>query len=439
MAYKLKMFFIAAIMIPLAGIAQTTRLSLQEAVDYGIKNSPQVQTAGLNVRTAEITVDNRIATGLPQIDAKIDYQNFLKLPTSLIPGEFFGGEPGTFVPVQFGTEQNVTASISASQLLFNGAWLVGVSAAKQYAELVQQQSKLATSDVRKNIESAYYGVLVAKRFEDILQENINNLNKVLFEVSALNQQGFVESIDVDRLTMSKLTLEGQLTNAQRQSTLALNFLKFNMGMDLNTAIELTDTLGPVDEVNIAAANYLNRPEFGILQTMVTLNELNVKVNKAAYLPSLVAYGSYSQNAQRNEFNFFDGDEQWFDIGLIGVTMSIPVFSGTQRRSNVQLAEVALEKAKVDQYSATQGILLEIEKAKTDYENAVNDLTVQEKNIALAQKIYDTALIKYREGVGSSLELNSAESTLYQAQGGYISALYNLLNTKTSLNKALGNY
>ncbi len=120
-------------------------------------------------------------------------------------------------------------------------------------------------------------------------------------------------------------------------------------------------------------------------------------------------------------------------------MSIPVFSGTQRRSNVQLAEVALEKAKVDQYSATQGILLEIEKAKTDYENAVNDLTVQEKNIALAQKIYDTALIKYREGVGSSLELNSAESTLYQAQGGYISALYNVLNTKTSLNKALGNY
>lgn len=439
MAYKLNVFLLAALLTPLAVFGQTTSLSLQEAVDYGIKNHPQVQTAGLNVRSAEITVDNRIATGLPQVDAKIDYQNFLKLPTSLIPGEFFGGEPGTFVPVQFGTEQNVSASISASQLLFNGAWLVGVSAAKQYAELVQQQSKLATSDVRKNVESAYYGVLVAQKFEEILQENIDNLNKVLFEVTALNQQGFVESIDVDRLTISKLTLEGQLSNAQRQTALAMNFLKFSMGMDMNTAIALTDTLGPIEEVNIAAANYLNRPEFGIMQTLVTLNELNVKVNKAAYLPSLVAYGSYTQNAQRNEFNFFDPDEEWFDIGLVGVTMSIPIFSGTQRRTNVAQAEVSLEKAKVDQFSATQGIMLEVEKAKTDYQNALNDLNVQEKNIELAQKIYDTALIKYREGVGSSLELNSAESTLYQAQGSYIGALYNVLNTKTSLNKALGNY
>lgn len=439
MIYKLQWLLITCVLIPATQYAQTTRLSLQEAVDYGLKNHPQVQTATLNERSAEITIDNRIATGLPQVDAKLDYQNFIELPTSLIPAEFFGGEPGTFQPVQFGTEQNVSASISASQLLFNGAWLVGVSAAKQYAALVKQQSKLATSDVRKNVESAYYGVLVAQRFEELLQQNISNLNKVLFEVTELNKQGFVESIDVDRLTISKTTLEGQMANAQRQTALAMQFLKYSMGMDMNTTIELTDTIGPIEEVNIAAANYLSRPEFGIMETLVTLNELNVKVNKAAYLPSLVAYGSYTQNAQRNEFNFFNADEPWFDIGLVGVTLSVPVFSGTMRRTNVQQAEIALEKVRLEQYTATQGILLEVEKAKTDYQNAMSDLEVQQKNIELAQKIYNTTLIKYREGVGSSLELNSAESTLYQAQGSYIGALYNVLNTKTSLNKALGNY
>ncbi len=439
MIYKLQWLLITCVLIPATQYAQTTRLSLQEAVDYGLKNHPQVQTATLNERSAEVTVDNRIATGLPQVDAKLDYQNFIELPTSLIPAEFFGGEPGTFQPVQFGTEQNVSASISASQLLFNGAWLVGVSAAKQYAALVKQQSKLATSDVRKNVESAYYGVLVAQRFEELLQQNISNLNKVLFEVAELNKQGFVESIDVDRLTISKITLEGQMANAQRQTALAMQFLKFSMGMDMNTTIELTDTIGPIEEVNIAAANYLSRPEFGIMETLVTLNELNVKVNKAAYLPSLVAYGSYTQNAQRNEFNFFNADEPWFGIGLVGVTLSVPVFSGTMRRTNVQQAEIALEKVRLEQYTATQGILLEVEKAKTDYQNAMSDLEVQQKNIELAQKIYNTTLIKYREGVGSSLELNSAESTLYQAQGSFIGALYNVLNTKTSLNKALGNY
>ncbi len=438
MAYKLKVFFIA-LLVPFALFAQSQQFSLQEAMEYGLKNNAQIQSAELDVQDAQITVNNRIASGLPQVDASIDYQNFFKLPTSLIPAEFFGGEPGQFIPVQFGTEQNMTAQISASQLLFNGAWLVGVSAAKEYAALVQKQTRLAETEVKKNVETAYYSVLIAKEFEKLLQKNIDNLNAVLFEVSEMQKQGFVESIDVDRLTMSKITLAGQLENASRQSQMATNFLKYSMGIDMSTNIELTDTLGSITEVNMSGTNYLSRPEFSILQSTVTLNELNVKVNKAMYLPTLVAYGSYSQNAQRNSFNFLDGDEEWFETGLFGLTLSIPVFSGMERRTGVQAAEIALQKAQLQQQNATQGILLEVEKAKTDYLNAENDFNVQKQNIELAQRIYNTALIKYREGVGSSLELNNAESTLYQAQGNYISAMFALLNAKTALNKSLGYY
>lgn len=438
MAYKLKMFLIA-LLVPFALFAQSQPFSLQEAMEYGLKNNAQIQSAELDVQDAQITVNNRIASGLPQVDASIDYQNFFKLPTSLIPAEFFGGEPGQFIPVQFGTEQNMTAQISASQLLFNGAWLVGISAAKEYAALVQKQSRLAETEVKKNVETAYYSVLIAKEFEKLLQKNIDNLNAVFFEVSEMQKQGFVESIDVDRLTMSKITLAGQLENATRQSQMATNFLKYSMGIDMATNIELTDTLGSITEVNMSGTNYLSRPEFSILQSTVTLNELNVKVNKAMYLPTLVAYGSYSQNAQRNSFNFLDGDEEWFETGLFGLTLSIPVFSGMERRTGVQAAEIALQKAQLQQQNATQGILLEVEKAKTDYLNAENDFNVQKQNIELAQRIYNTALIKYREGVGSSLELNNAESTLYQAQGNYISAMFALLNAKTALNKSLGYY
>lgn len=438
MAYKLKMFLIA-LLVPFALFAQSQSFSLQEAMEYGLKNNAQIQSAELDVQDAQITVTNRIASGLPQVDASIDYQNFFKLPTSLIPAEFFGGEPGQFIPVQFGTEQNMTAQISASQLLFNGAWLVGISAAKEYAALVQKQSRLAETEVKKNVETAYYSVLIAKEFEKLLQKNIDNLNAVFFEVSEMQKQGFVESIDVDRLTMSKITLEGQLENASRQTQMANNFLKYSMGIDMATNIELTDTLGSITEVNMSGTNYLSRPEFSILQSTVTLNELNVKVNKAMYLPTLVAYGSYSQNAQRNSFNFLDGDEEWFETGLFGLTLSIPVFSGMERRTGVQAAEIALQKAQLQQQNATQGILLEVEKAKTDYLNAENDFNVQKQNIELAQRIYNTALIKYREGVGSSLELNNAESTLYQAQGNYVSAMFALLNAKTALNKSLGYY
>lgn len=438
MAYKLKMFLIAW-SIPVALFAQTQQFSLQQAMDYGVKNNSQILTADLDAQDAQITVNNRIATGLPQVDAKIDYQNFFKLPTSLLPAEFFGGEAGDFIPVQFGTEQNVTASVSASQLLFNGAFIVGVSAAKEYAALVQKQTRLAETEVKKNVETAYYSVLIAKEFEKILSKNIENLSAVLFEVSEMQKQGFVESVDVDRLTMSKIALDGQLQNAERQSLLAANYLKFTMGLDLATNIELTDTIGAMAAINLTGTDYLSRPEFAILQSTVSLNELNVKLNKAMFLPTLVAYGSYQQNAQRNSFDFFDSEGQWFETGLFGLTLSVPIFSGMERKTGLQSAQIALEKARITQTSATQGILLEVEQSKTNYMNAENDLNVQKQNIELAQRIYNTALIKYREGVGSSLELNSAESTLYQTQANYVSALFSLLNATTSLNKSLGYY
>ncbi|MEZ5012922.1 MAG: TolC family protein [Chitinophagales bacterium] len=441
MAYKFSALLMAAL-LPAALWAQSQSFSLSEALQYGVEHNTKVQSAALDVEDAQATVDNRISSGLPQINGSIDYQNFFKLPTSLIPAEFFGGEPGDFIPVQFGTEQNVTVGISASQLIFNGAWLVGVSAARTYVGLVESQQKLSEQEVKQNVETAYYSVLIAKEFESLLQKNIDNLNKVYVEVDAMLKQGFVEEIDLDRLTISKATLETQLANAKRQTGVAEAYLKFSMGLDMATPITLTDALPSMqdaDDAAVNANNYLNRPEFTILNTLVALNEYNVRVNKAMYLPTVALYGQYNTNAQRNAFNFFSSGEPWFQVGLVGVKMDIPIFSGMQRQSNVTSAQVGLEKARLDQQNATQGILLEIQKTQTDYTNAIADLETQQKNIELAQKIYNTALIKYREGVGSSLELNNAESTLYGAQGNYIASLYNVLTAKTALTKSLGNY
>ncbi|MBK7037293.1 MAG: TolC family protein [Bacteroidetes bacterium] len=169
MAYKLKLFLIALIS-PALLLAQSQQYSLQQAIDYGIENNTQSKSAALDVANAQITVKNRLSAGLPQVDATVDYQNFFKLPTSLLPAEFFGGEVGDFIPVQFGTEQNLTAGISASQLLFNGAWIVALNASKEYVDLVNAQQKLTEQDIRKNVESAYYSVLISKEFETLLQK-----------------------------------------------------------------------------------------------------------------------------------------------------------------------------------------------------------------------------------------------------------------------------
>jgi outer membrane protein TolC len=324
--------------------------------------------------------------------------------------------------------------------LFNGSWLVGVNAAKTYVGLLESQQKLTEIEVRKNVELAYYTVLISEESEKIWQKNIDNLKKTLNEVTQLNTQGFVEEIDVDRLKMSVSTLQTNLENVQRQTELAKTFLKFQIGLDVNQPLELTDSLGSVqnDFTFIEGdQNYLRRTEFEILETTRVLNDYNVRVNKAGYYPSLMLIGSLSTNAQRNSFNFLDFNEPWFETALVGVSLQVPIFDGLQKKNKIENAQIGLQKVELLEQTTNQAIQLEIAKAKTDYENAVNDLENQNANILLAEKIYNVSLIKYREGVGSSLELTNAESSLYQTQGAYIGALYNLLNAKANLKKALG--
>ena len=266
------------------------------------------------------------------------------------------------------------------------------------------------------------------------------MDKTLNEVAEMNKAGFVESIDVDRLTISRYTLATMRNNAERQKALALNLLKFQMGMDLSETIRLTDGLEKMSENMVLLQgdmNYMNRPEFGVIQSTKRLNELNIKANKSAYLPSLALIGSYEQAAQRNEFNFFDTSQPWFETFLVGLQLNVPIFSGMQRSAAVQSAQIGYEQSQIAEQTLLQSVNLEVAQYQTEYLNALDNLTNQESNITLAEKIYNITLIKYREGLGSSLELTDAESTLLNAETNYINALYNFLSAKTNLKKALG--
>jgi outer membrane protein TolC len=272
------------------------------------------------------------------------------------------------------------------------------------------------------------------------EKNLEVVNNTLKEVSEMNKAGFVEAIDVDRLRITQSSLQTMVNNAKRQKDFALQLLKYQMGMDLTQTLALTDSLGGMQSDMLLVQgdqNFMSRPELGVMSTTKKLNEINIQVNKAAYYPSLALIGSYEQAAQRNEFNFFDGNEPWFETFLIGVQLNVPIFSGMQKSAAVESAQIGYEKALVTEKTLIQSIQLEVAQYTTDYQNALAEMENSQANTELAEKIYNTALIKYREGLGSSLELTDAEGTLLNAQTNYINALYNLLSAKTNLKKALG--
>lgn len=437
-------FFLILVLLSLQiSVFAQQKFSLQQAIDYALKNNVSKINAELDVEKSKKKIWETTAIGLPHIDGELDYTNFLDIPTTLVPAEFVGGKPGEFVAFKFGTPENATAKITATQLLFDGTYIVGLKASKVYAELFKKQLTASEIEVKMNVAKAYFVVLVAEDNLKILSKSVENLKKIHFETSELFKNGLVEEIDVDRLALALSNLETQLKNVERQSKLAEGLLKFQIGMDLKEKIILTDSIiamySNLPPEITAEIGFSNRIEYKLVQTQVSLAELNMKRYKMSYLPNLAAFYTHQQNAMRNEFNFFDSDKKWYPTTILGVTLKVPIFASFGKHSQVQQSKIELIQSQNKQKNLEQALTLEGERAKTNYVNAFSQFENQKKNLTLSEKIYNTTVIKYKEGVGSSLEVSQSESEFFKTQSSYINSLYELLVAKVELDKVMGNY
>ncbi len=416
--------------------------SLAQAQDYAVKNSINSVNAKLNIDMAKAKKNEVTGIGLPQISSSVDFKDYLELPTSLIPGEFFGAPPGTYLPLKFGTQYNTTAGISANQLVFSSDYIVGLQASKTYMELAQKSETRTKIETITAVASAYYGALIAKESSKLLDINIERLDKMILDMKALNNNGFIEKIDLDRIEVNYNNLLVEKQNAQRMVNVSEALLKFQMGLDPNQSITLTDSLdsfvSTLTEINDFKPNPKSRIEYSILETQNKLNELDLRRHKMSYLPSLVAYGSITSQAQRKEFDIFDTKKKWFPIGVVGATLSLPIFDGLQKHYRVEQAKITLLMSKNNLNQFQNAASLETSNASAAYNNALATFKLQKRNIELAENVYNVTKIKYEQGVGSNLEVIEAQSSYRTALVNYYSALYEALNNKVNLDKALGN-
>jgi outer membrane protein len=418
---------------------ESYQFSLQQAIDYALKHQANVLNAQIDEEIAKNKVRETTGIGLPQVSSSFAFQDFLKVPTSLIPGEFFGEPAGTYVPVQFGVKYQSSVGVDVSQLVFDGSYLVGLQAAKTYKELSIRNSKRTKIETAVAVSKAYYSVLVSNEQLNLLDANLGRLKKSLFDTEAYYKNGFVEKVDVDRLRVLNNNLETERQNVIRLLDLNTKLLKFQMGMPIDADLKVTDAIERLTldkEIALAdTASYKNRIEFGLLQTQKRLNELDLKRYKSQFLPSLAAFGSFSRSYQNNSFdNLYN---TYFPTSLVGMRVTLPLFTSGQRLFRVKMAKLNVQKSENDLNNLKNGINLEITQAKTSYLNGVQSLDNQQRNMELSQEVLRVSKIKYEQGVGSSLEVTTAETALKEAQNNYIKALYDLLISKVNLDKALG--
>ncbi len=446
------------------------KLTLEEAVNLAIRQNLEVKNAQLKVANADQQIRERLAVGLPQLNGEVSFQRYLQIPQQPLPESFnifgifgqalavdlrdqlsdetrnavdqiFSGAPSNNEgpqTVAFFLRNNFTAGVNLDAMVFDASYFIALRAARAFKVYSQKELQTTQREVRNRVIDAYLPVLLVDENLELLNKNIDNLSKLLFETKELYKAGFAEQLDVDRQQLSLANLTTERENLERQRKNALDNLKFAIGLPAEAEVELESELDAL--VKEAAEADLTgvvvpeqRPEYGLLQQAIELNQINVKLSQSQYYPSLRAFGAYQQSYQGNDFQ----TGFWAPTAFLGLRLNVPIFDGFLKNAQVQRAKIDLEVAHNQLVDLDRGINLEVQSARTAYINARRQLASQQSNLELAQRIYDTTQVKYREGVGSSLEVTQAEQSLYATQSNYLQAIYDLVVAKSDLEQALG--
>ncbi len=419
-----------------------TSFSLQEAIDFALENNRQAQNASRDIEAARQQKWETIATGLPQLNANVNYQNFLKQQVSVVPAEFFGGNPGEFAEVIFGTQQNAAATATVSQLIFDGSYIVGLQSAKVFLE-ISENAKIKTDlEVRKAVINAYGNVLLAQESVKIATKNKEVLEKNLNETQKIYENGLEEQESVEQLQITLSNLTSYLNNAIRLESIALQMLNITLGIDYSAETILTDDLESLALRNMDGSMLLESNDVtSTIDYLIAENDteskaLLLKLEKSRALPTLNAFINGSYTAFDNEFVFFDSGTKWFGASLFGLNLDIPIFSSGKRSAASQRARINLEIAETQLSETEQRLQLQLESAKSDYKFAIEDYENKKQNLDLAERIEKKNETKFFEGIGSSFELRQAQTQLYTAQQELLQAMLDVINTKAELETVL---
>lgn len=419
---------------------QAYSFTIADCVNYAYNHQHDVINSKLDITSADYHVKEIIGQGLPQLSGAASFIDYVKIPTTLIPGEFFN-MPGTFVPLKFGVTYQSNLAVNASQILFDPNYIIGLQARTTYKQLYDRSYTRTKIEANVSVTKAYYQVLVSVEQLKLLEANINEIKQQLDETTARNKQGFVEKIDVDRLAVQYNSLVTTRQNTVRLLALNYQLLKFQMGMPVEDELTLKDKLEDIqlDATTADAVNdttvYHNRIEYGLLETQKKLNEYDLKSKKGQFLPKLSANASYAPSYQSNSFaNLYAVN---YASSYVGLTLSVPLFTGFQHINQVKQSEITVLKSQNDLYNLQNTINLQVNQARILYVNGLQSLNDQKKNRALAEEVLRVSKIKYQQGVGSSIEVTQAETVVQEADNSYIQGLYDALVSKVDLDKAYG--
>ena len=428
---------------------EVVSLTLQQAVELAKKNNYNVQNARIDQQIADKKVKEVLSGGLPQINASGGFTDYLDIPTQLAPAIAFNpkANPSDYMKFKFGVPYTLTGSISASQLIFDGSFFLGVKAAKEYVNLARLGVKATEIEITTGITKIYYAVLLTQANVLMLDNTIKTLEKTLTDNRAYYKNGLSEKIDLDRLEMSYSNTKIQRDKIADQYLISMMVLKLQLGINVKDSILLTDNIEKIFKSDFATPidakiDYSQRPDYKLIEQQIKLQEYDIKRYQLGYAPTLNASFAAQRVSYGPEFSKLGTDfgnlgQVWFPTTIFALNLNVPIFDGFRKSAQIQQSRLVMNKYVNSKKNLEQSIENDIELTRIKLERSKEQLELQKKNMELAQSIYDRANVKYKNGVGSTLELTTAENDLKQSQTNYLGSMYDLLVAQIDLKKALG--
>lgn len=450
-------------LITLASVAQKEyRLSATDAVSLALKQVYEIRNLQID-RKIQVAM-NREITGqaYPQVNGTVSVNHYFNIPVTLLPDfispsvytvlekegvkdgsgspiEMPNDAPALF-PARFGVPWQASAGFAINQLLFQPDVFVGLKARKTSLEYADNNIRVMEDSIRSNVYRAYYSVLIAEKRREILAESVTRLEKLLHDQTEMFKNGFAERLDLDKTQVSLNNLKTALSQVDNIVVLGNAALKFSTGLDQKDSLVLSDTLS-IEKLKAdlldQSFNYEDRNEIKMMNSLKRLQELDIQRHKLGRIPTVSAFYNYSENAQREKFSFFDFDEPWYRTAVVGLNISIPIFSGFQRDRKIEQAQLTLSKTSNNIEYLKKAIDLQQVSSYSALKNALSNLDVQTRNVELAERVYNSTKLKFEQGLGSSFEILQAETSFEDSQANYFQALYEAVVARIGYMRSLG--
>jgi len=456
--------FIAGVLLvgfSFSAIAQenTYTISLKEAQEMALERNKELQNVRNDVQIAAEQYKQARGQGLPQINGTLDYMTNFNYEAML---NFGGGgesappdinynvlDPGDYEILKLlesmnspgGTSIKMTdqsnAQIQVSQLIFGGQFWVGLETAKIAQILAKQNVKLTELDVLENVANTYQLILATENILEVLERNISNLEDIKGHTQNMYSAGMAEQTDVDQISISLSGLKNQLNAMQRSISLNYNMLRYQMGVNFDKEIVLTDSMNTImEELEsesglIMEFNMLQNPSYQIIETQVELQERMIDMEKWAYAPTLTGFYSYTEKIMTSGFDLSPNN-------AAGLNLSIPIFSSGVRKANLSKARIELDKANRSKEMVSEQLQLQNNQLRYELANAYENYNTQKSNVSVAERVLSSMQNKYKQGLVSSLDLTQANTNYLQAESNYLNSAIDLMQSNLKLEKLYNN-